>query len=82
MQWLKSFGIGRTAKITQVKDSAGAEDLSIEWQIQMVREEISQDWIRLATKNLTRNQRKAVREHLEMSVAALRDLTRRSEVSF
>ena len=83
MQWLKSFGIGRTAKLTQIDDSAKADDLSRhEWQIQTVREAISQDWIRLATKNLTPEQRKAVREHLEMNVAALRELIQRNQVSF
>ena len=80
MQWLKSFGIGRTAKLTQIDDSAKADDLSHEWQIQTVREAISQDWIRLATKNLTPQQRKAVREHLEMNVAALRELIQRNHL--
>jgi len=80
MKWLKSFGIGRTAKLTEIDDSAKADDLSHEWQIQMVREAISQDWIRLATKNLTSEQRKAVREHLEMNVAPLRDLTQRKQL--
>ena len=82
MQWLKSFGIGRTAKLTQIDISAKADDLSHEWQIQTVREAISQDWIRLATKNLAPEQRKAVREHLEINVAALRELTQRNQVSF
>jgi len=52
-----------------------------EWQIQNVRQAISQDWIRLAAKGLTSEQRKAVREHLEMNVAALRDLTERKKPS-
>jgi Na+/phosphate symporter len=83
MQWLKSFGVGRTAKLTQSDDSTKEDDPSRhEWQIQTVREAISQDWIRLAQKNLTSEQRKAVREHLEMNVAALRELTQHNQVTY
>ena len=57
------------------------EDQSDEWKIQIVREAISQDWRWLAAKKLTLEQRKAVREHLEMNVAALRELTERSRLT-
>jgi DNA-binding GntR family transcriptional regulator len=82
MKWLKSLGVSRTAKRPQIDHPATADDLSQEWQIQTVREAISQDWISLATKNLTSEQRKAVREHLEMNVAALRELTKHNQVTY
>jgi hypothetical protein len=82
MKWLKSLGLGRTAKGPQIDHPAKADDPSHEWQVQTVREAISQDWIRLATKNLTSEQRKAVRDHLEMNVAALRELTKHSQVTY
>jgi hypothetical protein len=49
-----------------------------EWKIQNIRDAISEDWIRLAAKDLKPEERKAVREHLEMNVAALRDLIERN----
>jgi hypothetical protein len=41
-----------------------------------VRAAISEDWIRLAEKNLTPHQRKAIREHLDMNIAELRELVK------
>ena len=46
-----------------------------EWKLNSIRVAISQDWNMLATKNLTPDQRKAVRDHLQMNIAALRELT-------
>src|SRR4029079_18157869 len=45
-----------------------------EWKINSVRAAISKDWSKLADKNLTPIQRKALREHLDMNIAELRTL--------
>lgn len=47
-----------------------------DFEIRLIREAISQDWSELASKNLTAEQRKAVRDHLDMNICALRDLVR------
>ena len=49
-----------------------------EWKIHSVREAISEDWSKLAAKDLTPSERKAIREHLDMNIAELRDLVRSS----
>jgi hypothetical protein len=52
-----------------------------DFEIQTIREAISQDWSTLASKNLSAEQRRAVREHLEMNVSALRDLVERNRIA-
>ena len=51
------------------------------WEISQVREAISCDWANLAVKELTSDQRRAIREHLEMNIAALRDLVTRDRLA-
>lgn len=51
------------------------------WEISQVREAISCDWANLAVKELTSDQRRAIREHLEMNIAALRDLVTRNRLA-
>ena len=51
-----------------------AEWRSDDFEIRTIREAISQDWRTLALNNLTGEQRKAVRDHLDMNICALRDL--------
>jgi hypothetical protein len=41
-------------------------------QIQMIRESIRLDWKDLASKKLTFDQRKAIREGIQMCISALR----------
>jgi hypothetical protein len=43
-------------------------------QIQMIRESIRLDWKDLASKKLTFDQRKAIREDIQMCISALREL--------
>ena len=54
---------------------------SDDFQLRTIREAISQDWMTLASNNISAEQRKAVREHLEMNVSALRDLVQRSRLA-
>lgn len=49
-----------------------------DWKIGVIREAIAQDWGKLANKKLTPDQRKAIREHLDMNTAELRDLVARN----
>ena len=54
------------------------DEQELTWKINNVRESISLDWKNLATKNLTADQRKAIREHLEICNSTLKDLVERS----
>jgi hypothetical protein len=51
------------------------------WKIDNVREAISLDWKNLATKNLTTDQRSAIREHLNICNSTLRDLVERNRAA-
>jgi hypothetical protein len=42
------------------------DEQELTWKIDNVRESISLDWKNIATKNLTADQRKAIREHLNI----------------
>jgi hypothetical protein len=53
----------------------------LEWKMNRVREEISLDWKDLATKNLTADERKAIREHLNICASTLKDLVERSRAA-
>ena len=50
----------------------------LRWKIDNVREFIGLDWKNLATKNLTADQRKAIREHLNICNSTLKDLVERN----
>jgi hypothetical protein len=58
-----------------------AEEQNLEWKINNIRESISLDWKNLATRNLTADQRKAIREHLNMCNSALKDLVERNRAA-
>ena len=48
------------------------------WKIGKVREAIGLDWKNLASKNLTADQRSAIREHLNICNITLKDLVERN----
>jgi hypothetical protein len=50
------------------------DEQELTWKINNVREAISLDWKNLATKNLTADRRKAIREHLNICNSTLNDL--------
>jgi hypothetical protein len=54
------------------------DEQELRWRIDNVREAISLDWKNLATKNLTADQRKAIREHLSICNSTLKDLVERN----
>ena len=49
-----------------------------DWEIKSVRESIDLDWARLASKDLSSDDRKAVKEHLLIYVSTLQDLVARN----
>ena len=53
------------------------EEEKLRWDIATVRESIRLDWANLASKNLSADQRKAIREHLGMCNSALKDFQNR-----
>jgi hypothetical protein len=53
------------------------EEEKLRWDIATVRESIRLDWADLASKNLSADQRKAIREHLGMCNSALKDFRNR-----
>ena len=53
----------------------------LRWKIDNVRESIGLDWKNLATKNLTADQRKAIREHLNICNSTLKDLVERNRAA-
>jgi len=72
---LRLFKLFRRSRPPEAVDTATTKH--DEWKIASVRAAISEDWIRLAERNLTTDQRRAVREHLDMNIAKLRDLVGR-----
>jgi hypothetical protein len=50
------------------------DEQELMWKIDNVRESISLDWANLATKNLSANRRKVIREHLDICYSALKEL--------
>jgi len=54
---------------------------SDEFEIETIRQAISEDWRALASGELTAEQRRARCEHLEMNVDALRNLVQRSRLA-
>jgi len=48
-----------------------------DWEIRIVREAISDDWASLASNKLNAEQRRALRDHLSLHIAALRELAER-----
>lgn len=54
---------------------------SLKWQLHQIRESIAADWNALASNSLEHSQRKFVREHLGMNIAALRELRARKSTA-
>ena len=73
MRVLRLLGLRRRSRFPETVDDAWTERLDEE-KIRSAREAISQDWSKLAEKNLTSGQRKAIREHLDINVAQPQDL--------
>lgn len=59
-----------------------AEGNSLEWKLRHIRDAIASDWNTLASGRLAPEQRKSVREHLEMNLAALLELKIRKHSGF
>jgi hypothetical protein len=57
------------------------DEQELAWKINNVRETISLDWKHLATKNLTADQRSAIRDHLNICNSTLRDLVERNRAA-
>jgi len=58
-----------------------ADEQVLRWKIDNVRESISLDWKNLATNNMTADQRKAIREHLNICNSTLKDLVERNRAA-
>ena len=52
-----------------------------QWELKSLRDAIARDWADLANTNSSAERRRAVRDHLAVSVSALRDLASRHEVA-
>ena len=50
------------------------DDETLGWKIKITRNAIAQDWAELATQGLSSEQRKLIRERLQTSTKALRQL--------
>jgi len=57
------------------------DEARIECELSNVREAIRRDWASLASNELTSDQRKAIRQDLEMNIAALHDLLMRKRLA-
>jgi hypothetical protein len=57
------------------------DEQELTWKIDKVREAIGLDWKNLAWKNLTADQRRAIREHLNICNITLKDLVERSRAA-
>jgi hypothetical protein len=57
------------------------DEQELAWKINNVRETISLDWKHLATKNLTADQRSAIRDHLNICNSTLWDLVERNRAA-
>jgi len=77
MRVLRLLGLRRRSRFPEAVDDAEAERLD-EGKIRSVREAISQDWSKLAEKNPTSGQRKAIRERLDRRVPEMQNLVGRN----
>jgi predicted transcriptional regulator len=55
------------------------EEEKLAWEIDKIRKEIEIDWAKLASKNLPRDKKKVIREHLEMCNSSLKILHEKLE---
>jgi len=58
-----------------------ADEARSDWEFRIVREAISDDWASLASKKLSAEQRRAVRDHLSLHITALRELAERHRLA-
>ena len=71
--------VGSQGEVAVISEGVTMTDQStIDWKIALVREDIGRDWAELASKDLNFEQRKAIREHLQMNIASLRQLVEQS----
>ena len=84
------LGIRRLVLIRclEVGQSAAAYDLrmstegnSLNWELRHIRDAIASDWHALASGKLGAYQRKSVRDHLNMNLAALREVKLRTRIA-
>lgn len=54
---------------------------SLDWELRHIRDAIASDWNALASGKLGPNQRKSVRDHLDMNLEALRELKARTRAT-
>ena len=71
--------VGFQGEVAVISEGVTMTDQStIDWKIALVREDIGRDWAELASKDLNFEQRKVIREHLQMNIASLRQLVEQS----
>ena len=71
--------VGSQGEVAVISEGVTMTDQStIDWKIALVREDIGRDWAELASKDLNFEQRKVIREHLQMNIASLRQLVEQS----
>ena len=80
MRVLRLLGLRRRSRFPETVDDAWIERLDEE-KIRSAREAISQDWSKLAEKNLTSGERKAIREHLDIRSTELQALVGRNRTA-
>ena len=57
------------------------EGNSLNWELRHIRDAIASDWHALASGKLGADHRKSVRDHLNMNLAALRDVKLRTRMA-
>jgi hypothetical protein len=57
------------------------EGNSLNWELRHIRDAIESDWHALASGKLSADQRKSVRDHLNMNLAALRETKLRTRIA-
>ena len=74
------LGLRRRSRFPETVDDSRTERLDEE-KIRSARQAISQDWSKLAEKNLTSGQRKVIREHLDIRSTELQALVKRNRTA-
>jgi hypothetical protein len=59
----------------------GTDGNSLNWELRHIRDAIASDWHALASGRLGAHQRKSVRDHLSMNLAALREVKLRTRMA-
>jgi hypothetical protein len=71
----------KTGATIKTKEQTMSEDERFDWELKSIRDAISTDWARLASKDLTPDERKSITEHLSLNIAALHDLVGRNRTA-